>query len=277
MQDPSNVAKLGVGLTRSPTLAAPSTWKAFVLGYQHINRSSLTPLKWHLSWGAALSKGGGKPDLPPAMKKRVVHRFDEQGKAFYTQKMKAAKKILKPFYSHHAHGFLPFRRRESAVLVQQASIWKARRCGRSSISMNQDMSNAFGSTKRQVLSEQVPSLFLEADVHFGEQRHNWTAVEIPTSDKPLLLRNRNGSFMGDQVAVAGFLHSYEALTNTWNASHVFMMPPEAWAPSFTRPHLQTTAQRQTFHSRSTLMTPPSSSSRLKANRCQEPLMLPWNP
>ena len=63
MSDPANVALLGVGITREPTVSAPNVWKAFVSGYQLINRSSYTPLKWHLSWGAALNKAS-KPGTP---------------------------------------------------------------------------------------------------------------------------------------------------------------------------------------------------------------------
>ena len=92
MQDPQNVGTLGVGIDRTAKILAPNVWKAFILAYQHVNRTGYTPLKLHISWGAALNKPGGKASTPAAKKKRVVHRFDEQGKAFYTQKMKAKKK-----------------------------------------------------------------------------------------------------------------------------------------------------------------------------------------
>ena len=54
LADPSNVSLLGLGCSRKPELSAPLVWTAFVKGYQHINRSMYSPLKWHLSWGAVL-------------------------------------------------------------------------------------------------------------------------------------------------------------------------------------------------------------------------------
>ena len=88
------------------------------------------------------------------------------------------------------------------------------------------MANAFGSTKREVISEKVPAMFVESDVKFGEQRHRWTAAELPTSDAPLLLRNADGSYVGDQFAVKAFLHCYEEPTNYWNAQYAFYMAPK---------------------------------------------------
>ena len=53
---PANTVTLGLGLSRKPELDAPKVWEAFTLGYQLINKTTLTPLNWHLSWGAALDK-----------------------------------------------------------------------------------------------------------------------------------------------------------------------------------------------------------------------------
>ena len=83
LHEPGNVARLGLGINREEKLEAPSTRAAFIAGYTLLNRCSFTPLKWHASWGAALCKQNGKKG---AASKRVVHRLDEQGKAFFLPK-----------------------------------------------------------------------------------------------------------------------------------------------------------------------------------------------
>ena len=45
LQEQSNVALFGLGMSREPSIDAPHTWRAFVRGYQLIKRSGNTPLK----------------------------------------------------------------------------------------------------------------------------------------------------------------------------------------------------------------------------------------
>ena len=85
MKLPRVVSKLGLG-SDTTKITAPATRKVFNLGYKMINQAKMTPLKWHSSWGAGIPKPGSTPG-PQGL--RVVHRLDEQGKAFYSMKMKS--------------------------------------------------------------------------------------------------------------------------------------------------------------------------------------------
>ena len=45
------------------------------------------------------------------------------------------------------HGYIPGRRRESAILIRQASTWRLERLGLKSLTAFHDLTNAFGSVK----------------------------------------------------------------------------------------------------------------------------------
>ena len=218
----SKTSKLGLGAEKLDKLRAPATALAFQKGYYHINQSTHTPLKWHLSWGASIPKNNGKPN---AAGQRVVHRLDEQGKAFFSGKMKAAEEKSSMPITHMAQGFVPKRRREAGILCQLSSVWRLKRAKRSGLLLNLDMANAFGSTKWEKLEEVNDTVFLEQDRGFGRQRFECTSVELPCSEKPITVRPGTGALMGDQYAVKSFLGCYEEPTNVWNMTEVFRMPP----------------------------------------------------
>ena len=148
-----------------------------------------------------------------------------QGKAFFSQKHRQHAETSPVQVAHSAQGYVKFRRREAAILTQLSSIYRLKRSGRSGLIMNTDEANAFGSTKPEVLSEQVPKLVSESDVHFGDQRNKWSAAELPASDRQLVVRNGVGSLMGDEWSVKAFLAAHEGPSNSWNFEHCFILPP----------------------------------------------------
>ena len=93
IKDNQVVKHFGVGLSREPTLRAPFTYRAMLAGYTMVNRTKLTPLKWHMSWSAALLKGNGKAG---AEGMRIVHRLDEQGKSFLLASFDSPSLVLHP-------------------------------------------------------------------------------------------------------------------------------------------------------------------------------------
>ena len=213
MQSPEAKKQGGLGAELDSKVRAPNTRLAFVKGYSLVNRSGLTPLKWHFSWGAAIPKHNNKSG---ALGKRVVHRLDEQGKAFFAGKMRASQAVSPLPVSNHSQGFVARRRRESGVIAQQSVMWRAKRAGKSGALLNLDMANAFASTEWEVLESHTPDLFLPEDEHFVDQRYSWASVQLPASDGDFLVRSGSGALMGDQYAVFAFLASYEAPTNRWN-------------------------------------------------------------
>ena len=216
--------RAGVGLEKEK-LSAPATRQAMKDGYTMINRTGYTPLRWHRSRAGVLRKSARVGPLG----KRVAHVLDTQGKAFFA--MKVRKRSLAPM-SDNDRGFLKHRRREGALLVQQSSMWRARRLGPSAVLNNADMSNAFGSTDWQCLDKAVEEdLLLAEDVAFGQQRYKWACVEMPCADGggSLVMRIACGSLMGDPFAVDGFGRVFKHPIEKWNGDHKGMMGEDAGA------------------------------------------------
>ena len=65
------------------------------------------------------------------------------------------------------------------------------------------------------------------DQDFARQRHEWSAVELPTSSgEALILRPGQGALMGDQYAVKGFLHTYERPIRRWHCTEPSRQDPD---------------------------------------------------
>ena len=87
-----------------------------------------------------------------------------------------------------------------------------------------DATNAFASTEWKVLTDTLPEIFLQADLHFAERRFKWATIEIPSDEGSVLLRPGCGQMMGDPMAVKGFVHAYGKVVMGWNRSHHGMFP-----------------------------------------------------
>ena len=230
LKEPQCTAALGLGHEKRDVLRAPAVYTAYLRGYYHINQCGYVPLKWELSWGASIPKPGSK-------QQRVIHRLCEQGKAFFSMKMKAKEEAEPTRICNMAQGFRWKRRREAGVVCQLSSVWRARRARRSGFLANLDMKNAFASSEWCELEVTNTEIFLEEDLHFAEQRHSWACVELPSSSPaPVILRPRQGALMGDQYAVKGFLHTYERPIGLWNCTEPSRRNPDdaiwfdTWSP-----------------------------------------------
>ena len=56
------------------------------------------------------------------------------------------------------HGYIPGRRRESAILIRQASTWRLERLGLKSLTAFHDLTNAFGSVKWEAMDRAAEAL-----------------------------------------------------------------------------------------------------------------------
>ena len=118
--------------------------------------------------------------------------------------------------SHMDHGFLPRRRKESALLVQMCGAWRLKNCGFNFLMNNHDLANAFGSTDWEALEEANRLILTEADLHFGEQRYRWSAIGLPLgAGEELLVRNKCGAPMGDPYVVHSFPRAFATPTRQW--------------------------------------------------------------
>ena len=78
-----NTEMWGIGLENEKKLVAPFAKLAFQESHMPINRSRLSPLKWHRSMGHSLRKNHKAG--PAGM--RVIHVLDPQGQIFFAAEM----------------------------------------------------------------------------------------------------------------------------------------------------------------------------------------------
>ena len=161
MNEAQSCRHRGLGANNCTDLKAVETRRAYTNAYYMVNQSSYTPLKWHASWGASIPKQNGKKK---ALGQRVVHRLCEQGKAFFSEKLKAKEREAPAAIGNLAQGFVKGRRRESGILSQLSCMWRARRAKRSGFGLNLDMANAFGSGTWESLEEINKNIFKEEDL-----------------------------------------------------------------------------------------------------------------
>ena len=109
-----------------------------------VRSSGAAPLAWHHSSGAPLhnsNKAGPKG-------KRVVHVLPSMGRQFFKVLLRTKRDSWSPpAPADWLHGYISERRRESAVLIRQVTIWRLERLGLRSLTAFHDLTNAFGSVK----------------------------------------------------------------------------------------------------------------------------------
>ena len=109
-----------------------------------VRSSGTAPLAWHHSSGAPLhnsNKAGPKG-------KRVVHVLPSAGKQFFKVLLRTKRDMWSPLVpADWLHGYIPGRRRESAVLIRQVTTRRLERLGMKSLTAFHDLTNAFGSRR----------------------------------------------------------------------------------------------------------------------------------
>ena len=113
-----------------------------------VRSSCAAPLAWHHSSGAPLhksNKAGSKG-------KRVVHVLPSIGKQFVKVLLGTRRDgWMPPAPADWLHGYILGRRRESAILIRQATTWRLERLGLKSLTAFHDLTNAFGSVKWEAI------------------------------------------------------------------------------------------------------------------------------
>ena len=94
---------------------------------------------------------------------RLIHIVCPFWKAFYDGCMKEGvdKKKYDSGHASWQHGFLAFRRRESAMMVQRCVGWRLDQQNLYHINELMDMSNAFGCMTQDSLLASAEEIFLE--------------------------------------------------------------------------------------------------------------------
>ena len=97
-----------------------------------VRSSGAAPLAWHHSSGAPLHKS----NKAGPKRKRVVHVLPSIGKQFFKVLLRTRRDgWTPPAPADWLHGYIPGRRRESAILIRQATTWRLERLGLKSHSL----------------------------------------------------------------------------------------------------------------------------------------------
>ena len=176
-----------------------------------VRSSGAAPLAWHHSSGAPLhksNKAGPKG-------KRVVHVLPSIGKQFFKVLLGTRRDgWTPPAPADWLHGYIPGRRRESAILIRQATTWRLERLGLKSLTAFHDLTNAFGSVKWEAMDRAAAAL-LGPNHLLGQQRYRLATTTIPGNDGDISLKIGEGGLMGDPLMVALFWVAFLPSTIRW--------------------------------------------------------------
>ena len=112
-------------------------------------------------------------------------------------------------------GFAKGRRREVDVKVVRCVGWRSRKAGISHADSLKYMSNAFGSTRWELLRKANRELMMEMDVEIGSQRFEWSTVRLTGNDGVVTLKPGVGALIGDPYAVASFPKALHHPVASW--------------------------------------------------------------
>eukprot|EP00959_Pyramimonas_sp_CCMP1952_P253407 5294665-Pyramimonas_sp.AAC.1 len=87
--------------------------------------------------------------------------------------------------------------KKGAMLVMQIMSHRCRLNGYSTSWSNKDLSDAFPSTSWDLLGQANTLLLEPRDMNFGRARFREATIQLPASDRVLLVRPRCGALMGD--------------------------------------------------------------------------------
>ena len=145
--------------------------------------------------------------------KRVVHVLPSVGKQFFKVLLRTKRDMWSPpAPTDWLHGYIPRRRRESAVLIRQVTTWRLERLGMKSLTAFHDLTNAFGSVKWE---DRAAARLLGPKCLLGQQRYRLATTTIPGMDGISRSKLGEGGLMGDPLMVALFWVAILPSTIRW--------------------------------------------------------------
>ena len=178
-----------------------------------VRRAGTTPLSAHRSAPALLRK---KWNVRGVKGLRMIHVLCPFWRAWHKQ-LKDRTLISSIPYPDNNHGFVPGRRRESALLIQMVLAARLRKRGMSFVTTLHDGTNAFASTRHEVLSELADHGMAEAERHFFHTRRVNAQIWIPVQGDTLVAVPGCGALMGDGDAPRDFARAYQPGIDEWDA------------------------------------------------------------
>ena len=140
-----------------------------------VRSSGTAPLAWHHSSSAPLHKSN---EAGPKGK-IVVHVLPSVGKQFFEAPLRTKRDMWSPLApADWLHGYIPGRRRESAVLITQVTTWRLERLVLKSLTAFHDLTNVFGSVKWAAMDRAAERLLLGPSCPLGQQRNRLVTTTI---------------------------------------------------------------------------------------------------
>ena len=153
-----------------------------------IRSSGTASLAWHHSSGAPLHES----NKAAPKGKRVVHVLLSVGKQFFKVLLRTKRDMWSPpAPADWLHGYIPRRRRESAVLIRQVTTWRLERLGLKSLTAFHDLTSAFGSVKWEAMDRAAASL-LGPNCLLGQLKYRLATTTIPGKDGDVTLKIGEG-------------------------------------------------------------------------------------
>lgn len=193
----------GVG-AESGNLSTHYFYERLHLLLKHVPASGLLPLWGMRTRPYALRKGHAKFG-PAAI--RLIHTMCAFWRAFARGMHRRSPAQWTP--PSYVQGYLPHRRRENAIAVQQVLTHRLRRAGRSVVKVMYDARNAFGATEHGVLEETADVYARPEDRGLLAQRRRSAVVSLSTPEGALEVHPQCGTTMGDSVAATDFAVAYQ--------------------------------------------------------------------
>ncbi|CAE8589073.1 unnamed protein product [Polarella glacialis] len=184
--------------------------------FLQIRRCNQTPLEWHHSQAALISKCDGKPG--PAGY-RQIHLLDPVGKCFYRGLWNKAPSH--GVIGHFSTAYLPHRRREQSMVQQRIVLHRLTAAKLSHGLLIYDVRNAFPSISHDALDQATQDSFALEDQFLMTQRYRNSTTTINTADCPCTYVTGCGNLQGDSIAALQFAEVYTPCLYTYlNLKHI---------------------------------------------------------
>ncbi len=174
-----------------------------------IRQIEILPIDWLCSTTFPVDKNNNKPKCKGV---RLLNGYDALSNAYCWSIWKQY-----PFqHDYHTHGFIAHHRREEAIVDCEVLNERLTKAGLSHIDTFHDLSNAFESTKHDLLDRSIMKhTQCEQDLTILQQRHHLSYMYVDCPDGQLILHAGHGGRQGDRIEPQKFVASFSPHIVEW--------------------------------------------------------------
>ena len=188
--------------------------KALVLCYNAVHSQQRVPRGWQDSMAVQIGKGNGKTGCAAI---RLINVLPPDGKVFFSQMWARATPREIPW----AYGFYTGRRREQAILVQNALGWRLRRLGMGHTLTLHDVANAFPSPSHEALATMIRECAMPCDRDLLCHRFRNTRMTVTERNgDAVTVSPQCGGLQGDASMAPMFRSLYDKQMQKWDADRM---------------------------------------------------------